>query len=197
MIDIEKNTTKSGAYIFYNGYYLFMFGWGIDHKDNRLGVVRFGGHREKDETAAQCAIREIKEEASLDIELYRNINTYIEKYNGNIYNKIIGSKSDNPILIRIGPDNNYSIMYLAYGKGELKPDTETQGILLLRKEDIANICSKDITFKEYKDMGGKYILASPLPDDGILSPNMQLHFLNKLFLMEPDLIADYTSKYCR
>lgn len=195
MIDTEKYTATAGAYLFYNGYFLFMFGLKNNREGNKLGVVRFGGHRENDETAVQCVIREIKEETSLDLEFYNNKNVYIEKYDLNNYDKIIGDQENNPILLRIGSDNKYSIMYLAYGKGKLKPDMETQGILLLRKEDILNICSHEITFREYKELGGKYILAKPLPDNGILVPNMQLNFLNKLFLLEPDLISNYTEMY--
>ena len=195
MIDIGKYTTKAGAYLFYNGYFLFMFGWGDNSKGNKLGVVRFGGHREKNETVVQCVTREIKEETSLDIEFYKNNCVYVEKSDVNDYDRIKGNQENSPILLRIGSDKKYSIMYLAYGKGELKPDMETQGILLLRKEDIVNICSHDITFGEYKELGGKYILAKPLPDNGILTPNIQLDFLNKLFLLEPELISNYTKTY--
>lgn len=86
-------------------------------------------------------------------------------------------------------------MYLAYGKGKLVPSMETQGILLLRKEDINLICSKDITFKEYKNNGGKYILANSFPDDAILIPHNQMRFLNKLFTLESELMTDYISSY--
>lgn len=45
MIAFEINARTAGAYILYDGYFLFMFGVGANHKDNELGVVRFGGHR--------------------------------------------------------------------------------------------------------------------------------------------------------
>jgi len=67
MINLEKNTKAAGAYVLHNGYFPFMFGRSTHHKKNELGVVRFGGHREKNETAVQCAVREVQEEASLDV----------------------------------------------------------------------------------------------------------------------------------
>ncbi len=191
MIDFETCARAAGAYVLYNGYFLFMFGFGTNHKDNELGVVRFGGHIEKGETAIQCVAREVKEESSLDVDFYNNKYIYIEKDNGRDYEKIKGDKDNNPILVIKWQDGSISLMYLAYGKGKLVPGMETQGILLLRKEDINLICSRDTTFKEYKDNGGKYILVNPLPEDAILVPHNQLRFLNKLFTLEADLMNDY------
>ncbi|MHB1153782.1 MAG: NUDIX domain-containing protein [Eubacteriales bacterium] len=195
MINIEQHTTKARAYLFYNGYFLFMFGWGIDYKDNKLGVVRFGGHREKGESTVECVIREVREETSLHIDLFNNNIVYTLKNDMTIIEKTVEKEDYAPILVKIGDNSAYSVMYLAYGKGELKPDMETQGILLLRKEDITTICSRDITFSEYKDLGGKYILAKPLPDNGVLSPNIQLRFLSKLFLLEPNLMSKFMTLY--
>ena len=191
MLDIERYTIKAGAYVLYNGYFLFMVGFGAGHENNVLGVVRFGGHREVGESAAECAAREIKEEASLDIKFYDNHITYAIEDNLEITPKITCDEKQNPILIRTGKAGELSIMYLAYGFGDLNPDMETQGILLLRKEDIESICSGRVLLREYKENGGKVILAKPLPDGAVLSPNIQLRFLNKLFAVEPELMNDY------
>ena len=191
MFDIEKYTTKAGAYVLYNGYFLFMVGFAAGHDDNVLGVVRFGGHRESGESAAECAIREIKEETSLDTKFYDNNITYTVEDNLENTPRISCDEKQNPILIRTGKDGALSIMYLTYGVGDLKPDMETQGILLLRKEDVESICSGVVSLREYKENGGKIILAKPLPDDAVLSPNIQLRFLNKLFVVEPELMKDY------
>ena len=67
MINLEKSTKTAGAYVLYDGYFLFMFGFGSKHKGNELGVIRFGGHREKGETVLQCVAREVREESSVDI----------------------------------------------------------------------------------------------------------------------------------
>ena len=189
MLNIDKNTSTAGAYVLYSGYFLFMFGFAKDNKDNHLGVVRLGGHREQGETAIQCAVREVKEESSLDIVFYNNKYIYVENGNSE-YEKITGNQENNPIFVR-GRESNLSIMYLAYGRGVLLPNMETQGVLLLRREDIEIICSREITFKEYKENGGKFILAKALPDEGILSPHIQLQFLNQLFTLENGLMTDF------
>ena len=65
--DLERNTSAAGAYVLYDGYFVFMFGFGSNHTEHELGVVRFGGHLEEGETIVQCIEREVKEESSLDI----------------------------------------------------------------------------------------------------------------------------------
>lgn len=195
MDDFEIEAKTAGAYVLYKGYFVFMFGFGSNHKDNELGVVRFGGHREIGETSIQCVTREVKEESSLDVAFYNNKYTYVEKDNGKDYEKVKGNRDINPILVIKRQDNSKSLMYLAYGMGELAPNMETQGILLLRKEDINLICSKDTTFKKYKDYGGKFILVKSLPEDALLIPHSQLHFLNKLFTLESELINNYIKSY--
>ena len=190
MIDIEKNTKTAGAYVLYDGYFLFMFGFGSKHRSNELGVVRFGGHREKGETVLQCVVREVKEESSLDITFYNNTCMYVKKDNGGC-EKVEGNQETNPILVLEGQDSSLSATYLTYGKGILAPDMETQGILLLRKEDISMICAGDTTFGAYQESGGKFLLANPLPGDCVLVPHVQLRFLNDLFTLESELMAAY------
>lgn len=86
-------------------------------------------------------------------------------------------------------------MYLAHGHGMPAPKMETQGILFLRKEDIHMICAKDTTFAEYKENGGKFLLARELPESAVLSPHTQIRFLHGLFALEGDLMARYMGSY--
>jgi len=188
MIDIDNRTNTAGAYVLYDGYFVFMFGLSPRHRENELGVVRLGGHREKGESAVQCAIREVREEASLDIDLYRNPCTYIEKKNR--YQKMKGKKEINPILA-LKYKSKFSLMYLAHGSGALRPAMETQGILLLHRENIAMICGSKTTFGAYKSNGGKCILAQPLPEEATLVPHTQLHFLHALFDLESEMMAAF------
>ena len=105
--------------------------------------------------------------------------------------KVEGYQENNPILVLEGQDGSLSVTYLAYGKGNLTPNMETQGILLLRKEDVGMICSGNTTFGAYKESGGKFILAKPLPEDCVFVPHVQLRFLNDLFTLESELMAAY------
>lgn len=79
MLDIERDTSTAGAYVFYNGYFVFMFGFGTNHSEHELGVVRLGGHREKRESVMQCVTREVREEALLDITFFDNKFVYVGK----------------------------------------------------------------------------------------------------------------------
>jgi len=188
MTNLDRRTNTAGAYVLCDGYFVFMFGFGSNHGENELGVARLGGHREKGESAVQCAIREVREEASLDIALYRSPFTYFEQKNEHRKNK--GKQETNPILV-LKYDNRLSLMYLAYGSGALRPAMETQGILLLRKEDIAMICADRLTFGAYKKNGGKFVLVQQLPEQAILVPHTPLRFLNKLFDLESEMMAEF------
>jgi len=191
MINIERHTATAGAYVLHNGYFLFMCGPGQNHAAGELGVVRFGGHREKNETALQCAAREVKEEASLDIAFHGSGVTYLMEEGIGKHEKINLREACNPVLVIRGERGALSVMYLAHGVGALKPDMETQGILLLRREGIAALCAGKVTLGAYRANGGKLILARPLPDDAVLVPHIQLHFLNRLFGMEPALMDGF------
>ena len=195
MLDIEANTKTAGAYVLYGGYFPFMFGFGANHGSDELGVVRLGGHRESGETAIQCAAREVREESSLDTVFYENRTIYVGNPGGGNYEKIEGDRRDSPIFVMRGRENELSVMYLAHGKGTLAPKMETQGVLLLRAEDIERICPGRITLSEYKKSGGKCILAGPLPEDAVFVPHIQLRFLNKLFTLERELMADFMKSY--
>lgn len=54
---IPNNARTSGAYVLYNG--LFIFQVGPTKEGDKLGVVRLGGHREGNETALETAKREV------------------------------------------------------------------------------------------------------------------------------------------
>lgn len=191
MLDLELFTHTAGAYVYHNGYFLFMFGFGSNHPKNELGIVRFGGHREKGESAIQCVRREVEEEASLDVTFYNNEYTYVEKSDRQGYEKIQMHHQHKPILILRGENDKLSLMYLTYGHGTLTPKMETQGILFLRKEDIQRICARTTTFWEYKDSGGKFLLVDALPETAVLSPHTQIRFLNDLFSLEKNLMERY------
>ena len=121
MINIEKHARTAGAYVLYGGYFLFMVGHGKNHGKNELGVVRFGGHREKNETLMQCAAREVKEEASLDVAFYNSEAAYFYREDTDMYRRIRLNEAPSPVLAIRWMGGVLSVMYLAYGMGELKP----------------------------------------------------------------------------
>ncbi len=51
----------AGVYLKYQERFAFMVG--TNEENTAHGVVRFGGHIDRDETATECAIRETMEEA--------------------------------------------------------------------------------------------------------------------------------------
>jgi len=190
MENFELNIKAAGAYILYENYFVFMFGHGKNHSLNELGIVRFGGHLEKNETPIQCVLREVQEEASLDLTFLDNRITYLNE--NNISRKlIIHRQSPNPIFVINNSDNEFSLMYLTYGKGTLIPKMETQGVIYLRKIDIEMICTKQTTLKEFKKNGGKFSLVKDLSEDSILIPHTQIIFLNDLFTLEKELMDKY------
>ena len=64
-INIHRNVKTSGAYVLYQGRFIFQVG--PTKKGDRLGVVRLGGHKEFEETALETARREVLEEANMKI----------------------------------------------------------------------------------------------------------------------------------
>ena len=200
MYNLEEQTKTAGAYIMYNGYLLFMFGFSNDKSSTDLGVVRFGGHKENNENVLSCVKREVKEETSLDSEFYLNNIVYSYKLKEDVFKKIdsysIVTETSEilPMLLELKEDNSLSLMYLLKGFGKLEPSMETQGILLLRFKDLKDICTKQISFKDYIDNGGKYVVTKKLkkvennPKKYKLIPRAQLLFINKFLQVNPKLI---------
>jgi len=131
-MNIDKDTKTVGAYILYNGYF-FLVGYGKDKESGKLGAFRFDGHLEPNETLVECVKREVKKEASLNIELYSSPITYILQSTSSEYMKLEEKidKDCNPIFICPKINGKLSVMYFAYGIGEIIPSMETQEILSL------------------------------------------------------------------
>lgn len=192
MFNVEADTETAGAYIFHEGYFIFAFGFGSNLNSHELGVIRIGGHREDGETVKDCVRRETKEETSLNCKIITSNISY--HFDGKNYLTLNNSHSNAPIFITERNNNKLSVMYLAQSDDAPTPSAETQGLLLLRQQDIKTICENKITFKDYINIGGKYILTDKLknitdyPSKFTLTPKAQIKFLNYLFELEPKLI---------
>jgi len=144
VIDIQNaRVTTAGAYVCLNGFYLFAIG--IRPHNGHIPVIRLGGHREEDETGWQCAVREVYEEASLQIKplitktTYLSDGDHIETELQEIRWQPSTEKECDPLLIvayRREGRTLLSLMYLAQADGLPTPSSEIKGLLLLEKENI-------------------------------------------------------------
>ena len=116
MYDVDKQTKTAGIYVMHKGLFVFAFGFSKKLGNSTLGIIRLGGHRELGESAEECAIREAKEEASINCELIPANETFHFNPQTNncektdcIYNNAI-----KPIFIHRKERDKISSMYLAH-----------------------------------------------------------------------------------
>ena len=187
-VNITKHFKTSGAYVLYRGYFVFQVGPTSDGK--KLGVVRLGGHKEKEESAIDTAKREAMEEASVNITPISSSSTfYVKEWNDKPI-KIETNEKIAPILIK-GSEETISIMYLSNSKTKPLPSSETKGLLLLSPNDVLLICNNKLTLNDYLKQNGSSIIQSVIDRDLILEPFPQLLFLSKLLIEEKELMYDY------
>lgn len=187
-VNITKHFRTSGAYVLYRGYFVFQVGPTSD--GTKLGVVRLGGHKEKDESAIVTAKREAMEEASVNITPISSSSTfYVKEWNDKPI-KLEIKEEIAPILIK-GSEETASIMYLSYSKTKPLPSAETKGLLFLSPNDVHLVCSNKLTLNDFLKQNGSSIIQSVIDRDLILEPFPQLLFLSKLLLEEKELMYEY------
>jgi 8-oxo-dGTP pyrophosphatase MutT (NUDIX family) len=197
MLDIQSAITNTaGAYVRING--LFVFAIGIKPFNGHIPVVRLGGHREGNETGWQCAVREVFEEANLQIKPFLPQATYLYDWNKleaepeKIHWQHESEQEPAPFLIvryyREGK-MTLSLMYLAHAEGEPTPSSEVKGLLLLKETEIHRICQAPITLQQYLDFGGNVILKENFDMSLFLEPFAQLRLLSKLLSALPETIT--------
>lgn len=183
---IPNNARTSGAYVLYNG--LFIFQVGPTKEGDKLRVVRLGGHREGNETALETAKREVFEEAQVEITpINPNITFYLSEWNEkptkvNINEPIV------PILVKGNEESSYTIMYLSNTLTLPTPSSESKGLLLLSPENVLLICQNKISLSDYHNLDGVSILKTELDMNLILQPFPQLLFLSRLLNEETKLM---------
>lgn len=191
LINISNNVRTAGAYVLWNGRFVFQVGPTKD--GNKLGVVRLGGHRENKETGIETATREVLEEASMIITAISAPTTY---YKAKWSEPATQIKVDDisPVLVIGSHDESLSVMYLAYSDSEPAPSSETSGLLLLSSEEVHFICENKITLREYISRKGVAQIKNQINHDLILEPFPQLLFLSKLLKEDVELMNRFMYK---
>lgn len=190
-MDLNKNVVKAGAYVLYEGRFVFMFGFN-DAKD-MLGVVRLGGHREPDETPVQCAIREVREECMLDALPFDSPETFVE---GERALTLLSQELIFPRPVWVKQQagaitEKWTIMYLMRAQGTMKPHMETQGLISVNQNSIDLLCTGHASLRTMREYGAVVRMSVPLPEDMPLTPSLQVHFLNWLLHSRPKWFSAY------
>jgi 8-oxo-dGTP pyrophosphatase MutT (NUDIX family) len=161
----------------------FPFEVGPDKTGEKIGVVRVGGHIEEGETPWECAVREAKEEAVLDILYTKPPATYrvdLDK-DPTQMEKIIWDVDEvgceQPIMVRTFGDSA-SAIFLASSQGLPMPGPTTRGLLLLSLSDIALLQQEKMTLTEFVEKGGQAIISEPTFDF-----DMPLHVSDIVFAL--------------
>ena len=188
LIDIQSaRANTAGAYVCING--LYPFALGVQPYNGRTPVIRLGGHLEEHETGWQCAVREVYEEANLQIKLLIPPTTYLAD----------GDHSETElkeIQWQHETDQEYipllavahrrkdrvllSLMYLAQAGMPPTPSAEIKGLLLLERADIHRLCQEPLTLEQYLSSGGKALLNHEFDKSLILEPFIQLRLLSRI-----------------
>jgi hypothetical protein len=194
MIDIQNaRINTAGAYVCING--LYPFAIGIQPHNGHIPIVRLGGHREEHETGWQCALREVYEEANLQIKPLLPQTTYLSGWDPietelqeiQWQHKI--EQEPIPILVvtyRREEKISLSLMYLAHAEGFPTPSSEVKGLLLLEKEQIHSLCQEPLTLEQYLSSGGKAILNGEFDMRLVLEPFAQLHLLSRILSIQSE-----------
>jgi ADP-ribose pyrophosphatase YjhB (NUDIX family) len=187
---------KAGAYVITNHVMPFMVGPTPDN--TALAVVRLGGHKEGNETAWECAQREVFEESGMRISPLAPSMTFscpkTTQDSEITLEPIIGYQNSNqePRPLIIGHhDTVHSLtaMYLAQSDDEPVPSMETKALILLSRNDVFRLCKQTVTLEEFESAGGKVLYKHQLDTKLPLRPFAQLIMLSMILDRYPDVIS--------
>jgi 8-oxo-dGTP pyrophosphatase MutT (NUDIX family) len=195
MLDIQNvRINTAGAYVCIEGFYVFAVG--ILPYKGRIPIVRLGGHREGNETGWQCAVREVYEEANIQIHPISPQTTHLAEWDTRdselqeIEWHPTSVQEPKPLLVvrYCGEsDTHLSLMYLARAEGLPTPSSEVQGLVFLNRNDIHRLCTESITLEQYLDRGGKAMLNGGFDVRMDLEPFAQLRLLDKMLNVQSEI----------
>lgn len=188
-MDWESRVATAGAFVWNRGRLVFMVG--PTRGGDRLGVVRLGGHREEGESSLECAVREVREEASLTVQPLRPPATYFVgsplPMPGRPLPIIDWPGPTPPVLVTQRIDGTLAALYLAVSHDSPVPDAETLGLLLPDQAWLARLCARPYTLKEYQAGGGEAILRTAMSPFLPLEPSPQLRLFARILTVHAGL----------
>lgn len=171
-----------GVYLYIQG--LFAFAFGPNRNSGKLGIARFGGHLEEGEKLHECALREVKEETSLEVTLIPSPVTYLgESWDAPLQAIQEESEAVKPLL-RIGQN----VMFFARSDRDPVISSETQGIILVTEAEMIRLCSEDVTYGEFRAWGGRSRTKFAFNEDYVMQPLAQMRFLANFVQEHPNVI---------
>jgi hypothetical protein len=190
-LSVLKGFKTVGSFILYQDTFAFMIG--PDNSGERLGIMRLGGHIEKNESLLQSLEREIKEEGSIEVKLFDSPCTFYKRnWDDNNYSEITNNiEWDIKPLIITGDKTRSTAVFLSYTDKEPKPSSEAYGIIFLNENDIRDICSKKLKLMDFLNKGGKLIQQKEINYDKEMYAGVHLTFLNRLIEDNNDVVHRY------
>lgn len=192
-IDLPSSIRTAGVYLLYRNKFAFMIG--PNKNGDKLGIVRLGGHLEENEGIIDCVKREVREEASVDINVVSSLITYYksswEEESYEVKDKKIFDI--NPILV-VGDKTRATALYLAYTEKQMVPAAEAHGIILLNEKEIVKICSEQLTLADFVNSGGDLLQSQKMNFALELNSGPHLRVLSRLMDTDGELIRRFMNR---
>jgi hypothetical protein len=183
-----------GAFVIYKDKFAFMIG--PNKERNKLGIVRFGGHVEIGESINECLHREMIEEISTNVKITSSPVTYYkESWEDTSITKLKYSlPSEYQPIVVVGDSIKSTALFLAYADAQLKPSSETHGIIFLNKDEVKKVCSTRYTLKEFLKDNGELAEGKKIDYDMEILAGPHLRFLYFLVENNESLIDKYIKR---
>ena len=188
--NIITSVKTAGVFLLYKNKFAFMIG--PNKSEDKLGVVRLGGHIEGNEDVITCARREVKEEASVRIDIASSPITYWKRNWEDVTCEVIdGSIFDIRPLVIKGDEAGSTMLFLAYTQEQLFPAAETHGIVLLSEQEVFEICNSRIALSTFVSRGGEFIQAKAMNLDLEMNAGPHVKFLCDLLIQNDNAIRRF------